>query len=44
MLCAFNSLGVEVISAQNVPTVLRAPFTGRGKFNQFSAISAAALV
>jgi hypothetical protein len=44
MFFAFNTLGVDVISAQNVPPVLRAPFTGRGKINQLSAISAAALV
>jgi hypothetical protein len=44
MLCAFNSLGVDIISAQNVPIALRAPFTGRAKINQLSAISAAALV
>jgi hypothetical protein len=43
MLCAFNSLGVDVISAQNV-RLFYVPRLQGAKINQLSAISAAALV
>jgi len=44
MLYLFNSLGVDVISAQNVPTLLCAMLSGHGKASKLSATGAAALV